>query len=112
MVTEHFDDGEGELLSRVRRAVGNRIPIVASLDLHANVTKAMVKHCDAMVSYRTYPHVDMAASGERAAHLLQRILADGAAPTKSFRTLDFLTGLPSQCTLIEPARSLYGMGPT
>jgi microcystin degradation protein MlrC len=109
MVTEHFDDGEGELLSRVRGVVGNRVPMVASLDLHANVTKAMIKHCDAMVSYRTYPHVDMAASGERAAHLLQRILADGVAPTKSFRTLDFLTGLPSQCTLIEPARSLYRM---
>ena len=109
MVTEHLDDGEGELLSRVRRLVGDRVPIVASLDLHANVTQAMIKHCDGLVSYRTYPHVDMAASGERAGHLLQRMLTAGVAPTKSFRTLDFLTGLPSQCTLIEPAKSLYAM---
>jgi microcystin degradation protein MlrC len=109
MVAEHLDDGEGELLSRVRRLVGDRVPIVASLDLHANVTQAMIKHCDALVSYRTYPHVDMAASGERAARLLERMLADGEAPGKSFRTLDFLTGLPSQCTLIEPAKSLYAM---
>jgi microcystin degradation protein MlrC len=109
MVTEHLDDGEGELLSRVRRLVGNGVPIVASLDLHANVTQAMIKHCDALVSYRTYPHVDMAVSGERAGWLLERMLADGQAPAKSFRTLDFLTGLPSQCTLIEPAKSLYAM---
>lgn len=109
MVAEHLDDGEGELLARVRRQVGNRIPIIASLDLHANVTQAMMKHCDGLVAYRTYPHVDMAASGERAARLLQRTLAAGEAPAKSFRTLDFLTGLPSQCTLIEPGRSLYAM---
>src|ERR1022692_4192286 len=109
MVTDHFDDGEGELLSRMRRLVGSRVPIVASLDLHANVTQAMIKHCDAFVSYRTYPHVDMAASGERAARLLEGMLGGGDAPAKSFRTLDFLTGLPSQCTLIEPARSLYAM---
>jgi len=109
MVAEHFDDGEGELLSRMRRLVGARVPIVASLDLHANVTQAMIKHCDALVSYRTYPHVDMAASGERAARLLEHLLGGGDAPAKSFRTLDFLTGLPSQCTLIEPARSLYAM---
>ena len=109
MVAEHLDDGEGELLSRVRRLVGDRVPIVASLDLHANVTQAMIKHCDALVSYRTYPHVDMAASGERAGRLLERMFVDGEAPGKSFRTLDFLTGLPSQCTLIEPAKSLYAM---
>src|ERR1700694_5501493 len=45
MVTEHLDDGEGELLSRVRRMVGHRVPVVASLDLHANVTRAMIQHC-------------------------------------------------------------------
>ncbi len=109
MVTEHLDDGEGELLSRIRRLVGDRVPIVASLDLHANVTQAMVKHCDALVSYRTYPHVDMATSGRRAVDLLERVLADGKAPAKSFRALDFLTGLPSQCTLIEPAKGLYAL---
>ncbi len=109
MVTDHFDDGEGELLSRMRRLVGDRVPIVASLDLHANVTQAMMKHCDALVSYRTYPHVDMAETGARAVNLLERVLGAGQAPAKSFRALDFLTGLPSQCTLIEPARGLYSM---
>lgn len=109
MVTEHLDDGEGELLARARKIVGPRVPIVVSLDLHANVTRAMFELADGMVAYRTYPHVDMAATGERAAQLLDRILGDGEAPAKSFRVLDFLTGLPSQCTMIEPANGLYRM---
>ena len=109
MVTEHLDDGEGELLSRIRRVVGARVPVVASLDLHANVTRSMLEHADGMVAYRTYPHVDMAATGERAARLLHDTIAAGHAPSKSMRTLDFLTGLPSQCTLIEPARGIYSM---
>src|SRR6185369_16987945 len=46
MVAEHFDDGEGELLRRVRAAVGPRVPVVASLDLHANVTRAMMDNVD------------------------------------------------------------------
>jgi microcystin degradation protein MlrC len=107
MVAEHLDDGEGELLARVRRVTGGSVPVVASLDLHANVTRAMLNHCDGLVAYRTYPHVDMAATGERAARLLQRTIAAGHAPFKALRNADFLTGLPAQCTLIEPARGLY-----
>src|SRR5271165_4201858 len=109
MVTEHLDDGEGELLTRVRRVVGPRVPVVASLDLHANVTRSMMEQCDGMVAYRTYPHVDMAETGERAAQLLDAMLQAGRPPVKSFRVLDFLTGIPSQCTLIEPAKRLYTM---
>ena len=109
MVTEHLDDGEGELLARVRRVVGSRVPMVASLDLHANVTRAMVRNCDGLIAYRTYPHVDMADAGARAAQLLDRTLGAGRAPHKAYRTLDFLTGLPSQCTLIEPAQAIYQM---
>jgi microcystin degradation protein MlrC len=109
MVSEHLDDGEGELLARVRRVIGPRVPLVASLDLHANVTRSMIEHCDGLVAYRTYPHVDMAETGERAAQLLDVVLKAGRTPVKSYRTLDFLTGLPSQCTLIQPAKKLYAM---
>ncbi|MEP6996107.1 MAG: M81 family metallopeptidase [Betaproteobacteria bacterium] len=109
MVAEHLDDGEGELLARVRALAGPRTPIVASLDLHANVTRAMIENCDGLVAYRTYPHVDMAATGERAARLLDRTLRMGRPAAKSFRPLDFLTGLPSQCTLIEPGVGLYAL---
>ena len=107
MVTERHDDGEGEILRRVREIVGPRVPIVASLDLHANVTVAMVEHADALSIYRTYPHVDMADTGARAAHLLMNMLKDGRRPAKAFARFDYLTGIPSQSTFIEPCASLY-----
>ena len=109
MVTDDHDDGEGEILRRVRELIGPRVPLVASLDLHGNVTRAMLAHVDAMVGYRTYPHVDMADTGARAARLLDTILRTGARPAKSFATLDFLTGLPSQSSFIEPCKGLYAL---
>ncbi len=109
MVTEHHDDGEGELLRRVRELVGREVPIVASLDLHANVTRAMVEHSDALSIYRTYPHVDMAETGARAAGLLMRLLSSGQRFEKAYRTFDYLTGIPSQSTFIEPCRTLYAL---
>ena len=107
MVTEGLDDGEGEILRRVREAVGPRVPVAASLDLHCNFTRAMFERCDALVAYRTYPHVDMAETGARAAELLDRMLREGKPLAKHWRALDYLTGLPSQCSLIDPARSIY-----
>lgn len=107
MVTEAHEDGEGEILRRVRAAVGPRVPVAASLDLHANVTRAMLGQADALVGYRTYPHVDMANAGARAARLLDGMLRSGERPAKGFATLDYLTGLPSQCSFIEPCRGLY-----
>jgi len=109
MVADHLDDGEGELLARVRRVVGPQVPVVASLDLHANVTRAMVAASDGMVAYRTYPHVDMAETGTRAARMLLDLIRRGKPLAKSVRTLDFLTGIPSQCTTIEPGRRLYAL---
>jgi microcystin degradation protein MlrC len=107
MVTEHLDDGEGELLARLRMLVGPRIPIVASLDYHANVTPAMIALADGLVGYRTYPHIDMAETGQRAAALLNRILSEGEAPAKAFRQIPFLIPLTAQCTMIEPSVRLF-----
>ncbi len=106
MVCTHLEDGEGELLARVRRAIGG-IPLAASLDLHANVTAEMAAAADIMVAYRAYPHTDMAETGARTVPLIER-LAAGNRPAKAFRQLDFLVPLPWQCTMIEPAASLYG----
>jgi microcystin degradation protein MlrC len=78
MVTEHLNDGEGELLARVRAVVGSDIPVVASLDLHANVTQRMLEHADALIAYRTYPHIDMAETGGKVARLLQQRLSGAA----------------------------------
>jgi microcystin degradation protein MlrC len=107
MVTEHLDDGEGELLSRVRTRVGSDIPIVASLDLHANVTQKMLEHADVLIAYRTYPHIDMADTGGRAARFLQGRLAGTRRPRLSARRVPFLIPLHTQSTMLEPAKSIY-----
>ncbi|MFM0497991.1 M81 family metallopeptidase [Paraburkholderia caledonica] len=106
MVAEHVDDGEGELLARVREAVGTDVPIVASLDLHANVTEDMLRHADALVAYRTYPHIDMAETGARAFALLERILA-GERLQHASRRLPFLIPINGMCTMLEPSRGMY-----
>jgi len=107
MVTEHLDDGEGELLRRVREVVGNEIPVVASLDLHANITEQMVRRADVLISYRTYPHLDMAETGARVFAFLQRRF-DGLPRQKAaLRPIPFLIPVCWQSTDIEPARGLY-----
>ncbi len=106
MVAEHLVDGEGELLQRLRALVGPDLPIVVSLDLHANVTSRMVDLASALVSCRTYPHVDLAESGIASAEVLARLLRDGKF-AKAMRRADYLVPLTWQCTLIDPALSLY-----
>ncbi|MCA8304576.1 M81 family metallopeptidase [Burkholderia seminalis] len=110
MVAEHTDDGEGMLLERVRAAVGPDVPVVASLDLHANVTARMLREADALVAFRTYPHVDMAETGARAAALLERLFdaRAGRRPLhRAARRLPFLIPINGMCTLLEPARGMY-----
>jgi microcystin degradation protein MlrC len=107
MVAEHVDDGEGELLARVRSIVGDAVPVVASLDLHANVTERMLANADALVAYRTYPHVDMAETGARAYALLARLLSGGRRLARAVRRLPFLIPINGMCTLLEPSRSMY-----
>ena len=105
MVAEHCPDADGALLQLVRRVVGPRVPVVASLDYHANVSPAMADAATALVAYRTYPHIDMAQSGGRAARCLHDLLGR-PAPVVSLQPIDFLVALTSQSTLVEPMRSL------
>jgi microcystin degradation protein MlrC len=84
MVAEGHDDAEGDLLARVRAAVGPDVPVMATLDLHANVTMKMAENANALVSYRTYPHVDMAERGRQMAELLARQFA---GEVKGYQTL-------------------------
>ena len=105
MVAEHLDDADGELLRRVRAAIGPGVLLVASLDFHANISPAMVEAADALPCYRSYPHVDMTETGARAATIVHRIL-DRPVTARAHRALPFLMPLTSQCTLIEPLSSL------
>jgi len=79
--TEH--DIEGYLLAETRRIVGERVPIVTSLDLHGILTDRILEHSDAVVLYHTYPHVDFFETGERSAKLLLRILAGEVHPVSA-----------------------------
>lgn len=80
MVAEHVDDGEGELLRRLRAVAGDALPIGITLDLHANVTDAMAGLASVIVSYRTYPHVDQYDTGKRCADLIARTIAGEIDP--------------------------------
>jgi microcystin degradation protein MlrC len=107
MVAEHLDDGEGEILARVRKVIGEELPLVVSLDLHANVTPEMVEHADALIGYRTYPHVDMAETGRACAKHLKLLLETKQRFAKAFRQIPFLIPISWQCTNDEPTRGIY-----
>ncbi len=79
-VAEKVGDLEGDLLVEIRAIVGHEIPIVVSLDLHAHVTEKMVRNCNALVAWETYPHVDAYTTGQRASQLLIDILNNRINP--------------------------------
>lgn len=107
MVTEQHEDGEGALLEHIRSICGHDIPLVASLDLHANITETMLEQSDYLDVYRTYPHIDMYDTGVRCAIALNDILNHNKRYHKRLIKLPFIMPLNSQCTLIEPGRSIY-----
>ena len=88
MVTETEDDAEGALLELLRGVVGSDVPIVATLDLHANATERMAKNANALVSYRTYPHIDGYERATQAAALIEEAMAGRKQP---------------RCLLVQPA---------
>ncbi|MEX3017914.1 M81 family metallopeptidase [Gymnodinialimonas hymeniacidonis] len=106
MIAEGIPDGEDELLRRIRTQVGPNLPIVISLDLHANVSPELVEHASAITMYRTYPHLDMADAGARAYRALTQIL-QGHGPAKAFRQIPYIIPMHAQFTGATPAGPLY-----
>jgi microcystin degradation protein MlrC len=83
VVAERTDDGEGTLLEKIR-AIAPRTPIAVSLDLHANVTARMVRNCDVITGYKTYPHVDQYESGALAGAILMRMMKGEVRPVMAW----------------------------
>ncbi len=83
MVAQDAPDVEGEILEAVRQVIGPRVPLVATLDLHANVTERMVQCATALVLFHTAPHIDVFETGQRGAAVLRRIF-HGARPVTAF----------------------------
>jgi microcystin degradation protein MlrC len=98
MVTEHVDDGEGHLLEAIRRLVGPQIPIVTTLDFHANMTPRLIQNCTALTGYDTYPHVDMYERAFEAAEILVRTIQGEIRPVMALERPRLLTPLQTQVT--------------
>ena len=84
MVAAGHPDVEGAILQELRERVGPDIPLVATLDLHTNITNEMVRAADVLVTYHSMPHVDIFETGQRGAEVLRRMLYQGAKPTTAF----------------------------
>jgi microcystin degradation protein MlrC len=108
-IGEREPDPEGVLLERVRSIVGNDIPIVATLDLHANVSDKMVRNCDVLVAYRTNPHVDMYERGAESALHMRELLA-GTRATAAMVKLPFIPPSVAQNTKSGPYADIIAYG--
>jgi microcystin degradation protein MlrC len=106
MVSEDHEDAEGAFIEAVRRFVGPDLPIVVTLDLHANITQQMADQANVIIGFDTYPHVDMFERGREAIELLARIIRGDVVPVQAYRQLPLVTMPPMQCTLREPMTSL------
>ncbi|HYF57920.1 MAG TPA: M81 family metallopeptidase [Burkholderiaceae bacterium] len=105
MVTRSHEDGEGELLRRIR-AIDPRTPIGVTMDMHANVYDDIVRHATVVTGYHTYPHVDTREAGERAARILLRAIRGEVRPTMRWANRPMLPHVMRQGTHAEPNRSL------
>lgn len=105
MVTEQFDDGEGVLLQRIRAIVPD-VPIGVALDMHANLSAAMVDNATVIAGYQTYPHTDFFDTGVRAARPIFALLRGEAAPTMAWGQVPMLPHVMRQGTGHQPNRGL------
>lgn len=102
-------DPDGVLLARVRAVVGPDVPVIATLDLHANVSRAMVDHADMLVAFVTNPHVDMAERGAEAAAAMRAMLG-GLRPRRGFVKLPMIPPATSQNTDAGPYADAIAFG--
>jgi microcystin degradation protein MlrC len=107
MVCEDIDDADGETLERLRTLVGPSVPIVLSLDMHGNISPRMAKFPDAIVAYRTYPHIDQRARGVDCARLMAHILDGSLVPHVVHVKLPLLIHIVQQYTGSGPMAELY-----
>jgi microcystin degradation protein MlrC len=108
MVAEHVDDGEGELLRRIR-AVAPRLPIAVGLDFHAQMTAAMIDHATVVTGYCTYPHIDMAETAQRAGRTLLRALDDEVKPVMVWGFRPMLTSTLEHTPSRQPMKDVMDM---
>jgi microcystin degradation protein MlrC len=106
-VAENAPDADGYWLGRLRETVGPRVPVVATLDLHANLSPRMAAACDAIVAYRTNPHLDQRARGIEAARLIIRTLRGEIRPTLAAAFPPLAVNIERQSTDEPPCREIF-----
>ncbi|MFN7924620.1 MAG: M81 family metallopeptidase [Bryobacteraceae bacterium] len=106
-VAEGFPDADGEMLSRIRAAVGKTMPILCTFDLHANISQRMADLSTALIGYRTNPHLDQRERGTEAAQLLARTLRGEVRPVQWLEKPPMVLANSRQYTSQEPAKLLY-----
>ena len=106
MVVESYPDGDGELLKRLRESLGESLPIVVTLDHHANVSQQMVDNSTAIVIYKTNPHIDQRQRGIQAGELLMRILEEDVNPIQALAKPPMILNILYQNTSAEPMFSI------
>lgn len=110
MVTVSYEDAEGEILFRLREALGPNIPIIVTLDLHGNITKKMVENSTALIAVKTYPHIDFYERGLQAGHLLQRCLLKEILPMTVISKSPIIGGCDGGRTQVGPMVELISRG--
>lgn len=106
MVVESYPDGDGDVLRRLRDIFGESLPIVVTLDHHANVSQQMVDKSTALVIYKTNPHIDQRQRGLQAAELMMRILRKEGTPTQALAKPPMILNILYQNTSAEPMCSI------
>src|SRR5689334_19145201 len=105
MVTESFEDGEGELLRRIR-AIDPKTPIAVSLDMHANLYDAMIENATVVTGYRTYPHIDTYDTAKRAGEILLRAIRGEVKPVMAWGNVPMLPHVMRQGSDDHPNKEL------
>src|SRR5262249_1929625 len=105
MVTESYEDGEGELLRRIR-AIDPATPIAVSLDMHANIYDAIIDNATVVTGYRTYPHVDTYDTAKRAGEILLKAMRGEMKPVMAWGNVPMLPHVMRQGSHDHPNREL------
>jgi microcystin degradation protein MlrC len=110
MVSQTHEDAEGEFLARLRSRLGREVPVVVTLDLHANVTLRMAENANALIAYRTYPHIDQYERAWQGAELLERAMTGEIRPRTVIARRPMMYGLDHGRTQRGPMAELIARG--
>jgi microcystin degradation protein MlrC len=108
-LSESHASADAELMKRVRSTLDHDVPVVATLDFHANVRLSLLQETDAVIGYRTYPHIDMAQTGRKAAHMIQEMLIHDFRPRIYWMSVPLLAPPQSATTELPPVKDVMAL---